>query len=96
MWSTFSNTSAPGERLGWRNIDPQEAGSDSDIANAVIDNGPWIVVVGEYIGALLDFLCSLYFVLQWRQTPLVVSQKLDRMETRHTTLEVLCQSTTHR
>lgn len=45
---SFLNTTTPGQQLGWMNIDPQVAGSDEDIIHAVVENGPWIVVVGAY------------------------------------------------
>lgn len=43
---SFLNSTAPGQQLGWIDVDPQTAGSDQDIIKAVIENGPWIVVVG--------------------------------------------------
>lgn len=46
LWDSFSNTTAPGQYLGWINVDPLIAGSDQDIVNAVVQNQVWIVVVG--------------------------------------------------
>ncbi|KZP09237.1 hypothetical protein FIBSPDRAFT_839573 [Athelia psychrophila] len=47
LWSTFGNTSASGAQLGWTSIDPATAGTDADVAQAVLDEEAWIVVVVE-------------------------------------------------
>lgn len=46
LWKVFSNTTAPGQYLGWINVDPVAAGTDDDIANAIVQNQAWIAVVG--------------------------------------------------
>lgn len=47
LWQTFSNTTAPGQHLGWQLVDPAAAGNDDDIVNAVIGERAWVVVVIE-------------------------------------------------
>lgn len=47
LWQSFGNTSTPGLHLSWSLVDPVAAGTDEDIANAVIQNQAWIAVVIE-------------------------------------------------
>jgi hypothetical protein len=47
LWDVFGNASAPERRLGWRNIDPADIGTNDDVAGAIIDQKAWIAIVGE-------------------------------------------------
>ncbi len=47
LWDSFGNTSAPGQQLGWINVDPDMAGSNEQVMNAIIQGQAWIAVVGR-------------------------------------------------
>ena len=48
LWNVFANTTAPGQYLGWIAVDPVAAGTNMDIANAIVQNQAWVAVVGEF------------------------------------------------
>lgn len=57
LWTTFGNTSAPGPQLGWTSVDPNTVGTDAHVAQAVLDEQAWIVVVGTHKSAYVTRMC---------------------------------------
>ena len=51
LWNVFGNVSAPGQHLGWSNINPADIGTNDDLAQAVVAEKAWIAVVGESYGS---------------------------------------------
>ncbi|KAI0699407.1 hypothetical protein BC835DRAFT_1412597 [Cytidiella melzeri] len=47
LWVSFGNTSTPTMHLGWVLVDPQDAGTDEQIMDAIIQQQAWIAVVVE-------------------------------------------------
>ncbi|KAI0347315.1 hypothetical protein BDW22DRAFT_1322516 [Trametopsis cervina] len=47
LWESFSNTSTPGQHLGWALLSAADAGTDEQIMDAIIQQRAWIAVVVE-------------------------------------------------
>ncbi|EGO22942.1 hypothetical protein SERLADRAFT_362324 [Serpula lacrymans var. lacrymans S7.9] len=47
LWNEINNENGTGPRLKWSLIDAQVAGTDEDVANAVVDTKAWVALVVE-------------------------------------------------
>jgi hypothetical protein len=45
LWDAFANVSTPGPHLGWVLVDPDVAGTNAQIVDAIIQQQTWIAVV---------------------------------------------------
>ena len=56
LWDGIVNASGPS--LGWVSVDPADAGSDEDVADAIISQSAWIAVVGKFCLFPIAFCCD--------------------------------------